>query len=154
MSLSLIVDRMMINSSLRWQFDTELEAEIWSISLVVSTYTNCPAPKCPLLHHPWPRDTFFCLGLRIILLLSLNQSQMMPTWLSWKEIFINSGINLLEHIFISILHIKWGIKCYIISIALIAQLVEQQVPTLKVVGSSLAGNKFIFLIIEVFYWIN
>ena len=41
-----------------------------------------------------------------------------------------------------------GTKCYIISIALIAQLVEQQVPTLKVKGSSLAGGQNYFLIIE------
>ena len=35
-------------------------------------------------------------------------------------------------------------KCYIISKALIAQLVEQQVSTLKVVGSSLAEDKIVF----------
>ena len=61
----------------------------------------------------------------------LNQSQMMSTLLSWKEIFIVYVLNLLEHIFISILHMKGGMKCYMISIALIAQLVEQQVLTLK-----------------------
>ena len=46
-------------------------------------------------------------------------------------------INLLENFFDFILHIKGGVKCYIISIALIAQLIEQQVSTLKVEGSSL-----------------
>ena len=43
MSLSLIVDRMMINSSVRWRFVTELEAEIWSISL-----SWAPTQMCPL----------------------------------------------------------------------------------------------------------
>ena len=42
-----------------------------------------------------------------------------------------------------------GTKYYIISIALIAQLVEQQVSTLKVVGSSLTGDIIVCLLIEV-----
>ena len=44
-------------------------------------------------------------------------------------------------------------KCDIISIALIAQLVEQQVSTLNVVGSSLAGDRIIFLIIDNFSFV-
>ena len=52
-------------------------------------------------------------------------------------------INLVENFFNFILHIKGGVK-RIISIALIAQLVEQQVPTLKVEGSSLAGVRIVF----------
>ena len=38
-------------------------------------------------------------------------------------------------------------KSYIISIAMIAQLVERYVPTLMVKGSSLAGDRILFLII-------
>ena len=59
-------------------------------------------------------------------------------------------INLLENFFDFILHIKGGVKCYIISVALIAQLVEQQVPTLMVEGSSLAGVRIVFFLIEKF----
>ena len=87
------------------------------------------------------RDTFFLHRLKNYFNAIVKSITNVSTWLSWKEIFINSVINLLEHIFISILHIKGGMKCYIISIALIAQLVEQQVPTLKVKGSSLAGRQ-------------
>ena len=60
---------------------------------------------------------------------------------------ITLEINFLDNFFDFILHIKGGVKYYLISIALIAQLVEQQVSTLKVVGSSLARDRF-FLLIE------
>ena len=47
-----------------------------------------------------------------------------------------------------VLHLKGDVKSYIILVGLIAQLVEQLVPTLKVKGSSLAGDRIVFLIIE------
>ena len=41
-------------------------------------------------------------------------------------------------------------KSHIIQIAVIAQFIEHQYPTLKVKGSSLAGDRIIFLIIKKF----
>ena len=59
-------------------------------------------------------------------------------------------MNLLEHIFIFISQIKEGMKWLIISIAWIAQMVEQKVTTLKVKGSILLSDRILFLLIENF----
>ena len=59
-------------------------------------------------------------------------------------------MNLLEHIFIFISQIKQGMKWLIISIAWIAQMVEQKVTTLKVKGSILLSDRILFLLIENF----
>ena len=45
-----------------------------------------------------------------------------------KKFFIVLEMHFLDNFFDFILHIKGGVKCYIISIAFIAQLEEQQVP--------------------------
>ena len=59
-------------------------------------------------------------------------------------------MNLLEHIFIFISQIKHGMKWLVISIAWIAQMVEQKVTTLKVKGSILLSDRILFLLIENF----
>ena len=59
-------------------------------------------------------------------------------------------MNLLEHIFIFISQINQGMKWLIISIAWIAQMVEQKVTTLKVKGSILLTDRILFLLIDKF----
>ena len=63
-------------------------------------------------------------------------------------------INFLEHFFDFILNIKGNVKWNFISIASIAQLVEQQVSTLKVVGSSLARDRNISIFLFLFFICN